>query len=284
MKHYIKVMALSVVFIPLSSIAQLSNCQLQFPVLSCPSDTRICVDETSSMINISNPSGLAKLELAIIDLNQPSTANTGPTVLGFTDNPFFNPGDFNITNTTDVEVIAVAYDLLAAQQLIESIINGNSGGTTCCSILAGFIDLCPGFLASGVNQGTDFVSLNQFLTTLNPDGDKLSVDDIVTTIEGLNFIFGDTDLFPSDCGGGTNICFSLSSPCLFEIVKPQDLITIDNTDHSASTTAFANKIESSAIIQANQTVRYHFRSYVKLENNFTSLIGSVLEIDRMGCN
>lgn len=276
---------LAYVIFPICVQAQFATCELEVPTLDGPSDTSICVDEQSAPVNITNQTGLPTIEYAVIDVNLPSTSNPDePTILGFTDNPFFNPSDFGITSATTVEFIGVTYDLPTVQTIIDGLLTGQTPSGSCCDLNETFMDLCDGFVSVGVSQGSDFTNLNELLTTLNPNGDNLSINDVNFILLVLDLLFSDPNEVPMACGGGNPICYAYTAPIQFEIIVPPAEITYGTGDHSQSITAFASKITSSATVQSNQTVDYQYRKEVLLEDPFTTQQGGLLTVERRGCD
>ena len=267
----------------MQSYAQGSICGATIPITNCPADTHLCFTELSDSTVLVTPSNLPNLEYAIVDLNVPSTANTGPAIIAVVPSSQFIPMDVGIDSTTILEVFPIAYDLVAIQETLDDILKGLIFGfIPCCTVAP---DVCDQLTGAGINCGSDFTSLSQAFALFSADTNILfSIDDFIDGIDSVNMTLADPNI-PSECGGGDVICYAYGLPCLFEVNDFSTSIPLlsFSSPHVVDTMARAQSFQSSAIVTGGLDVAYLFNTEVDLISGFETINSSSFLIQKEGC-
>jgi len=241
-----------------------SACSSTATQITCPADLDLCLSEMNDMAAINTPSSLINLEYIITDVTLASTSNTGPTIIAFDSDGIFTPNDYTLTAPTQLELIPINYDLQAIQNLADDFLTGIFFIFPCCSLVE---DVCTILNSNGIFTGSDITSLEQILPILTDPGELLSVQDLTMAVDSANLVLADPQV-PADCGGGSEICYSIGNTCTFNIIA-NDLV-FANPEHSASTIEKAgNSIISTATVSTALTVDYQAAQIICLDNDFT---------------
>jgi hypothetical protein len=258
----VKYLLACIIIFPLKLFSQVSNCGDTIPVLVCPENNFVCIDQHTAPVLIDTSSNLPDLEYFIVDVNVINSGGfgqPGPVIIGATTTNQFRPSDFGITDTTTLKLVPVAFDASIVQQFIDTILINFSDTTPCCEFP--FIDLiCDGLALANINEGSDFTNLSQALTIFGLDTIPLSQSDLIALIDLLNVFFTQPGLFPDVCGGGGTIgqiCFAEGAPWEYNVVVPSEKVMLAPPEHQKSIDILADTIFSSAQIMNGDLVCYH---------------------------
>jgi len=256
------------------SIAQ-NNCGDTLPVLNCPVDTHVCVNEIIQS-NLTTTSNLPDLEYVIIDENTLATSGAGPAVVGFDQDGIFMPSDFGLASGGSFSVVPIAYDLSQIQETIDDILFGSVVvvifNTPCCdlAITAGN-DICGPLNAAGIFSGADVTSLEDAFALVPNANSLLTIQELIANLESVNTSLAASNV-PVECGGGDVFCYASGNTCTYTII-PTSLVL--NTTHSVSELIEAEDvISSSSTVQNPNMVEYLANICIELTPNFEAVIGS----------
>jgi len=252
-----------------------SNCGNTLPVLDCPTDTHVCVNEIVQSSLLSN-SNLPDLEYIIVDENTLATSGAGPAVVGFDQDGMFMPSDFALTSGGSFSVVPIAYDLSQIQETIDDILFGSViviiFNTSCCdlAITAGN-DICGDLNAAGIFSGADVTSLEDAFALVPNANTLLTVPELIANLESVNLNLADPNV-PPECGGGDVFCYASGNTCTYTII-PNSLV-LSNTHITSELIEAENNISSSSIVQSPNMVEYLANNCIELTPNFETIIGS----------
>lgn len=213
--------AINYLFLVLLSILWNTELKAQPPFTACPGVTAPEMTANTTAIatapNILTPppsfdvvaAGLPNIEFFITAKGVMAVDGLGDKVVGTDSDGQINPSDYGLSNNEEFEIIAIGYDLVQIQNLVDSLLNGAG----CCSLLE---LITPGFCDSlnvaGINSGADILSLSEMLELfliLNGDPD-ISVEGfegtVRTTINNATII----SLLSGGCGGSLlPLCYGI---------------------------------------------------------------------------
>lgn len=263
-------------FLSVAQIFSQNNCGDSLPVLQCPVNLDVCLDQLVTSGSLSSMSSLPNTEYAIIDYNTIATSGAGPAVVGFDQDGMFVPSTFGLTSGSNFGVIPIAYDLAQIQETLDDVLFGTTVflglPTFCCTVfsLAGF-DICGELNAAGIFSGSDITDLETASNLFAGSGDDLTIEEFAAALDSFNMNIDNPNL-DVNCGGGDEFCYAYGNECVFTIIP--DSIQI-NTTHIVSETISAPKLVSSnSVVQSPFSVDYYANECVELTAGFETMIGA----------
>lgn len=263
--------------------SQGQNCGNTIPIPVCPDDTVVCHTQLTDSFKISTPSNLPDVEWGIVDLNKMATNGSGPAIVGVDEDGIFIPEEYGIDTATTIEVIPIAYDILAIQETLDDILLGTIPpfSIPCCTVAP---DVCTQLMNAGINSGSDFMSLSQAFALVSSDtSDLLSVQDFINGLDSVNMSLSDP-LIPAACGGGDMICYAYGEACTLGVKVIEPFLSLSAPLHDTDSTFTAEIIQSTATVQNGLFINYLFDREASLGTDFTVEINGELLIDSQGCD
>lgn len=255
--------------------AQGSNNNNIEPVLDCPTDLTVCLNETLGPYTLATTSDLPNIEYAIIDHNLPAPSGTGDAIVGIDEDGIFMPSEYNLTPGTSFGVIPVAYDLNSVRGTLDDILKGSVTiffvTTPCCDLAASQgSTVCADLNAQGIFCGSDVTSLGA-VSTLSGTTDTLSIADFVAEIDAVNTQLADP-LLPAECGGGDFIAYAYGPECTYFLVADTLNITMPHVINELNEAT--DLVTSNTIVDASFVVEYNANICIELQPGFETVIGA----------
>ncbi len=253
-----------------------SNCGNTLPVLQCPADNTVCIDEILAAPIVTTASNLPDLEYAIIDYNTLSTSGTGPAIVGIDQDGIFAPFDYGLMPGGSFGVIPVAYDLAQIQETIDDILLGEVViiffPTSCCdlAVTAG-TDICTPFNDAGIFSGSDVTSLEGATSLFPATGNLSTIEEFTANLDTLNMTLADPQV-PTECGGGDVFCYAYGMDCIYDIVPDTLFVTAPHMMNEL--VEVEDLLSSTASVASPNVVTYNANICIELTGGFEAQIGS----------
>ena len=253
--------------------AQQSNCGATSPSVLCPIDRLLCESEISGLPIVVTNSTLPNLEYLILDYEELSDSGTGPSIIDIDQNGSFSPADYGIDTIQQLEIIPLAYDLVALQETVDDILKGSVQvlffQVPCCNLAPEAGAICDSLTNNGITCGSDITSLSQVVSFFNDGQQNQSIPDFIDSIESLNELLQNPSL-PEECGGNDMICYALGDGCVFDVIAgPAVDISFGLSDHTVSDTLYStSSIISTASVDVGQQISYIAPDSITLKPGF----------------
>jgi len=266
-----------IVFLSFTTHAQSNNAGNIEPVLTCPMDLNLCVNELTDPPIISTGSDLPNLEYLIIDPAIAATNGSGSAIVGVDQDGVLDPSNFGILPGASFEIIPVAYDLSAIQNTIDDLLKGLIGGFLPCCLGAG--TACTDLNNAGINCGSDVMSFEDIFPLINNAGNLLSLMDFETSVADANTQLSGA---PQECGGGDFIAYAYGNSCIYMVYDVFAVLAAP--DHTISETIErSDYIESTALVSSGLVVNYFAGNHVELLSPFEVQLGGEFLADIKSC-